>query len=115
MENAKLPLREIKKRYTRSDMAVISWRSAEMAYNMKKSMHGPQDRQIQRPEVRQELYSAVSDPELDMLEQRLGPVAVKLEEQGEDFSMSKLTGEEALRFMNAMGIPFSPGITREIK
>ena len=82
---------------------------------MKQSMHGPQGRVVQRPEERVHIQSAIADRDLEILEQKLGPVAVKLEEQGEEFSMSKLTGEEALRYMNAMGIPFNPGITRETK
>lgn len=119
MESTKLPLREVKKRYTKSDMAIMAWRSSETAYNMKKSIMAPvsqAQRQNYTQPDRPEMRSAISNRDLELLEQRLGPVAIKLEEQGDgEFDLGKLTGDEALHFMNSLGIPFMPGMTREVK
>lgn len=115
MESTKLPLREIKKRYKKSEMAIMAWRSSEMAFNMKANLHVPQGQRVAQPQQREELHSAVSDDALALLERRLGPIVSKLENKNGEIDLGQLTGEEALRYMNAMGMPFAPGVTREIR
>ena len=50
---------------------------------------------------------------MKVLEERLGAVAQKLENEQGEVDLRRLTGEEALQYMNAMGIPMMPGVTRQ--
>lgn len=90
----------------------MAWRSGEMASNMHVDH---QTRANDRPQPALEGAKvssfAVSDPQMTALEERLGPVAVKLDEE---LDMRKLTGEEARRFLSAQGVHMPIGFTRKV-
>lgn len=105
IEQMKLPLKEIRKRFTKSEICIMAWRSGEVAHNMRSTMQRtvgdakPTGRKWEPPPV-------VSDPEIQLIEERMGGLADKLceieDEHGID--MSKLTGAEAMRFLSSMGV-----------
>jgi hypothetical protein len=102
MEALHMPYRDVLKRYTKSEMAIMAWRSQEQSASLKKPK--TQVPLVNRPELKvQQTYGA--DPDVTALEERLGPVANRL---GEDLDLRKLTGQEAIRFLGAQGmrIPF---------
>ena len=103
IESYKMPLREIRRRYTRSEMFIAGWRSQEMAANMHRSFH----RNAVAPMPEQQNAAE------DALEQRLGPTLLEkgIDESGE-VDLRNLTGDEALRFMGSFGIKVQPGIKR---
>jgi len=95
-------------------MAIMAWRSSEMAHNLRE--HGvdtnqggtPGNRAKRLPQAPSSDFMdhAITEPELQRLEERLGPVAYKLmDEKTGEVDLRKLTGDEALQFMSAMGIP----------
>lgn len=92
MEALHLPVRELRQRYTKSEMAIMAWRSSEMSHNMSqmtaKNGGGPEE-----------------DKQLSALERRLGGIAEKIENEKGELDLHKLTGPEAMQFMASMGIP----------
>lgn len=108
LEAFKLPMREIRKRYTKSEMAILAWRSQEVGYNMR-STNQPKprtDANLAGKPAFNGVPPVLSTEAEQALEERLGPLAVKLgeieDEHGMDFR--KLTGAEALQYMDSMGI-----------
>ena len=98
MESLKMPLRDIYKKYTKSEMAMQGWRSSEIAHNMSEHHARRNDRAEGAPNAPS---GYVSDAE-SALERRLGADLVnKLDE---DLDFRKLTGDEVVRFMGAMGV-----------
>ncbi len=91
-----MPLRQILKTYTKSELSIIAWRSAETAYNMSQI-------QCQQP------ANVGKEPgdrpvEASELEEKLGPVIVdKFGGVDGEVDLRKLTGQEAIRFMKALG------------
>ena len=105
METFRIPMREIRRRFKRSEIAMLAWRSGEMAYNMSTTRNKSH---LERPNGAQTEYTGPppvhSEQEIRMLEERLGPVAVKMVNEEGDVDLRKLTGDEALQFMSSMGI-----------
>lgn len=94
MEAFHLPMREVRKRFTKSELGMLAWRSSEIAHNMGQS--------VRRSPVASEVaVSGFEEKQIALLEKRMGPVALKLDEE---LNMNKLTGAEALQFMSALGI-----------
>jgi hypothetical protein len=93
MEATKLPLREARRRYKRSELAIMSWRSSELAYNMG-----------QRVKSSPSMAPMVEDAAISVLEQKLGPIGNKITNESGEVDLGQLTGEEAMRFFDAMGI-----------
>ncbi len=108
LESMKLPLRKIYGEYTHSELAIAAWRSGETASNLYTPMPPPVDASAGVPGGPMGL---LNDPLTAELEERLGPVAAKLDE---DLDMRKLTGDEFLRFAGALRIPLMPGMTRQV-
>lgn len=99
MESLKMPLREIYKRYTKSEMALQGWRSSEIAYNMSNHYKRGSESASGAPVAGRGYISE----EESALEARFGPALVaKLDEE---LDMRKLTGDEVVRYMGALGIP----------
>lgn len=48
---------------------------------------------------------AVGDDVIAALEQRLGPIVLKLENKAGDVDLRRLTGDEAMVYFRTMGIP----------
>jgi hypothetical protein len=135
MESLKMPMREVLKCYTKSELAILAWRSTELAQNMKHRREGAQNplpsvpkRTTGRPEAKNGDYTedvhtdlpgkdpgnlyenipehGVSDRELKFIEERFGPTVVErfVDERGE-INLRKLTGDQAVHYMNVLGIP----------
>ena len=110
-----MPMREIQKKYTKSEIAIMAWRSSEMAFNMgvntlSQAVNKPvAPVAASNPALNggpEQYLETVSDPELKIIEERLGPVAYKImDEKTGEVNLTKLSGAEALRYMSAMGIP----------
>lgn len=98
-------MREVRKRFTKSELAMMAWRSAEMAHNMSLSTkqhvqpraNGQQTEYTGAPAVH-------SDAQISALEARLGPVAYKMVDDKGEVALGRLTGNEALQYMAALGI-----------
>lgn len=110
-----MPLREIRKRYTKSDMAIMAWRGSEVSYNMQRNREVSASRRLpanvsegirNAPTGRQEGWDYdLPEPEFKALEEKLSPFVVKLVNEEGRVDLRKVTGEEAMRYMAAMGIP----------
>lgn len=120
LESLKMPMREIYAKYSKSELHMMAWRSGEVASNMQ-SNHPSLSQNAATPSLDGATLpsNAVSDALVAEVERRLGPVALKLDE---DCDLRKLTGEEVLRFMGAQGISLggrvlapNPDVYPEIK
>jgi hypothetical protein len=104
MEALNMPSREIRRRFTRSDMAIMGWRSAEMSANMR-------DKTVQLPssmdgEVQHSKFESVDhDTVLKNIEDRLGGIVYKMVDERGEIDLRKLTGEEACTYLNVIGVP----------
>lgn len=121
-----MPGREIKAKYTKSEIAIMAWRSAETSFNMRSRAQGvsqvppgPQNPVQGLPDpsmdvlpglstvqnAAQSHYERASTAELQKIEERLGPVVYKMvDDKTGDIDMRKLTGAEAMRYLGALGI-----------
>jgi|HubBroStandDraft_1064217.scaffolds.fasta_scaffold605877_2 hypothetical protein len=116
MESFHVPMREVEERFTKSEMAIMAWRSNELGYLMHQSMQNSALRaQSSARGVPEAVDYIETDEKLIKLEQRLGPIADKLENKHGEIDLRQLTGPEACRFLNCLGIPIMPGVTRGIK
>lgn len=113
MEALALPSREIRKRFTKSDVVLMGWRSGEIAANMD---HSASDQvripppsgvgrveELSRMPVRDH---AGDDDTLRGIEERLGGVIIErmVNERGE-VDLRRLTGAQAAQYFQALGIP----------
>jgi hypothetical protein len=100
MDTMKMPLREVYKTYTKSEMAIQAWRSGEVAFNMRtQRQEGANNRATNALDGANLPPTAAEEA----LERRLGPdLVAKLDEE---MDMRKLTGDEVQRYMGALGIP----------
>lgn len=96
MEALKLPMRELKKRYTRSELFILAWRSAEIAHNM--GENAKPRTPSQHPTV------DIDDAYESALERRLGSIANKITDKDGEVDLHGLTGKEVLNFFGALGV-----------
>ncbi len=107
-----MPLREVMKKYTKSEVAIMAWRSSEIGYNMSsRAIEGQVDRMLQQQPKSNvdsiyEEISPVKDAELAEIEKRLGPtiIAQMVDEKTGDINLGKLTGAQAMHFLSTMKI-----------
>lgn len=94
-----MPLREVHAKYTQSELGIQAWRSGEIASDMhSKYSQGSTDRATGALTSGNPVPTAAET----VLEERLGSDLVsKLDE---DLDFRKLTGDEVMRFMGAMGV-----------
>jgi hypothetical protein len=104
MESFKLPMREVRQKFTKSELAIMAWRSAELSHNMKNRSRGPSREMLPQGDWSPKPQGVIEDRELSILEERLGPIAYKIENEKGELDLRKLTGDEAVRFMGALGI-----------
>lgn len=111
MEAFQLPLREIQEKFTKSELVIMGWRSAEMSYKMRLKMKRtepppdePDDGEVDRPRfaeterprrVKRKEYADADVPA--NLPDRM------IDEEGE-VNLSKSTLRDAVQYMNAIGI-----------
>jgi hypothetical protein len=108
MEALNMPSREIRRRFTKSDIAVMSWRSAEVSANMR-------DRTLRTPRLPSKmdgsgypLESEAYQKQLDAIEARLGGIVYKMTDDKGEIDLRRLTGDEAVTYMQALGVPVIP-------
>lgn len=115
IELLQLPLREIKTRYTKSEMFILAWRSMEQYQQTKRQMKRARqgtgtgikyEAKEEKPERMHKHYESGQIPE--------GLPDKFFDEEG-GVNLSKVTGEEAVRYLNLIGIPVSRmgGVARE--
>ena len=102
-----MPSREIRRRFTRSDMAIMGWRSAEMSANMrdKTVRSAPLPSSMDGVESHSKFESVEHDAVLKQIEDRLGGIVYKMVDERGEIDLRKLTGEEACTYLNAIGVP----------
>lgn len=109
-----MSMREIQAKYTKSELAVQAWRSSEVVHNM--AVSRPQLSQGRGNDGKHSYDGrayALPDPQLEALENRLGEaiVTAMVDEDGE-IDVGRLTGDQAVHYLRAMGLPIMPGLTR---
>lgn len=102
MESTSLPLRELRKRYTASEMFVMAWRSNEIAHNMGETV-GPRKQPSAR-EVADGIMTAIDDKQVDGLERSIGDLGDRLTGKDGEVHLHQLKGKEVLRVLSALGI-----------
>jgi hypothetical protein len=110
METFRMPLREIRKKFTRSEIVLMGWRSQEQYRYIKSKSPDREDYtedgappQRRGKGTRRKTYDG------------FGPEGMPdhfFDENG-DFNLSKVRGEEARQyFERRLGIPMPPGISK---
>jgi len=102
-----MPSREIRRRFTRSDMAIMGWRSAEMSANMRdKTVRTAPLPSSMDGEVQHSKFESVDhDAVLKNIENRLGGIAYKMTDERGEIDLRRLTGDEAVTYLQAIGVP----------
>jgi hypothetical protein len=117
-----MPMREVRKKFTFSEIAIMSWRSKEMSANMHKNRspkerseetpvhedskplpdYGLQHKPVRHPSVRieetEDSYKLPSDINNGVA------IPKKFFDDEGDLNLSKVTGAEAVRYCNAVGL-----------
>lgn len=106
MELLHLPLREVKQRFTKSEMFILAWRSSEQYHQMMKRL---KETETGKKTPRKGGKFRKENP---LLPDNLPDEC--FDEEG-DLNLSKLPGEKAARYLNALGwrVPIIGGIHRE--
>lgn len=115
IELLQLPLREIKTRYTKSEMFILAWRSMEQYQQTKRQMKKARqgtgsgikyEAKEEKPERMRKHYESGQIPE--------GLPDKFFDEEG-GINLSQVTGAEAAKYLNLIGIPVSPmgGVKRD--
>lgn len=105
-----MPTREIRERFTKSELVIMGWRGSEMSYNMDNKINTPM--MAPRDGGYEPTHAVTQSDDLQRLEERLGPVAVKMVDERGRVDLRKLTGAEALHYMGALGIPITHQLER---
>lgn len=97
-----MPLREIRRKFTRSEIVLMGWRSQEQ-YRFIKSKIPKENNNTDTEGKKRKTYDGI------------GPEGMPdhfFDENG-DFNLSKVRGEEARQyFERRLGIPLPPGVTK---
>lgn len=89
-----MPMREIEKIYTKSELFIIGWRSQETASNMEKRMKrgsAPRTDIPHLPDVIEKFKGELSEPGLE-------PMKV-------DMDLRKMTGAQLQRYFGGLALP----------
>ena len=108
----KMPMREIRDKYTKSEIFLMGWHSAEQAYNMRtnsESKAQANDASGRADTSRMLDHMSPTNVTERVLEERLGPEIIsKMVDEKGNMDLRKLTGPQALHFMRSMGISIAP-------
>lgn len=96
MEAVKIPLRELGRRFTKSEIMIMSWRSSELSFNIRSK--SPATNNHSRPDT------DVDDRFLSRIEERIAPIVSKIENEKGEIDLRQLTGPEVMQYMGALGI-----------
>lgn len=108
MDNLKLSMREIKKKYTKSELVMMAWDSKQKSYNMSQQFkhHSPKDSNSERIDyegnssgIRETKTSYTMPADLN------NGVAIpkKFFDEAGEIDLRQATGPEALGYMRAIG------------
>jgi hypothetical protein len=106
MEALNMPSRDIRRRFTKSDIAIMAWRSAEVTANMHDKTFRPHA--LPSTLEGQELGTMENvdqDAMLKRIEERLGGIVYKFTDERGEIDLRKLTGDEAVTYLQAIGVP----------
>lgn len=108
MEALKIPLREVRRRFTKSEMFIMAWRSTEQYHQMMKRMKSPPKSlgDVGTNGKKRNIPSNAYVPE---------GVPDKFFDKDGNLDCSLVTGDEAVQYLNAVGIkiPVMGGVSRE--
>jgi len=101
-----MPSREIRRRFTKSDIAIMSWRSAEVSANMRDKTVRPRalPSTLDGADI-DAMENVDQDAVLKGIEDRLGGIAYRMVDDRGQIDLRKLTGDEAVTYLNAIGVP----------
>src|SRR5262245_51261165 len=113
MEAFHMPMREIQKRFTKSDLFLMAWRSTEISAQMHlRSGYTPENRAWGREDGLNDgstgwegSLQMQREQQLIVLGEKLAPIIDKMVNERGEIDLRRLTGPEALRYMSALGIP----------
>lgn len=101
-----MPTREIRRRFTKSDMAIMGWRSAEVSANMRdRTYRGLKSSDIAAESGAGLFENVERDEMLKGVETRLGGIVYKMTDERGNVDLRRLTGDEAFQYMRALNIP----------
>ena len=121
-----MPLKEIRKKFTYSELAILAWRSQEQRIQMHRRIHGDEEPQRQyedEPQSLEDIPEDVIRGKKKVVKEKLKVVTTRsgkkrkdyggaipanlpdrfFDENG-DLNLSRVTGEEAYKFFAAQGI-----------
>lgn len=109
-------MREIRKRYTKSDLTLLAWDSQQKAYNMSKRFADsrrtalPEDRKSQQALTGINSRIVETDTMYLMPEEINNgvPIPKKFFDEEGNLDLSRGTGEEVRRYMEALGVSLPP-------
>lgn len=113
METFQIPFREIKRRFTKSEIILMAWRSQEQHHNMKKKLKkydSDEDEDTDETTVKKH-----KGKKRKIYSDGIGPERMPDEfyDENGDFNLSKVKGEQARRyFESVLKIPMPPGVTK---
>ena len=103
-----MPTREIRQKFKKSEIAIMAWRSSEMAKNMETSYTsgmGKSDGTVPVSSSITEGIQAGGERDFAILEEKMGDVVVNNMVNAEgDVDLRRLTGDQAIRYLSAMGL-----------
>ena len=113
MDSLKMPMREVRAKFTKSEVFIMGWHSSEQAHQMKIRRHkvpsGPNDSStgLQTSNMG-DPYEVAASVNERVLEERLGDSVIsRMTTKEGEVDLRKLSGTEALHFMRCMGVNIS--------
>lgn len=100
-----MPMAEIRRRFTKSELYGLGWRSGELAYNMRSKQTQSHYEAAHRTPDASVMTPVVSDREIVELEARMGPVVHRVVDDKGTVDLARVTGDEAMHYLAALGIP----------
>jgi len=97
-----MPSREMRSRFTKSDIALMAWRSAEVSANMR-------DRTVRSLPSKMDgdgypTEQTAYEKRLKEIEDRLGTIVYKMQDENGKIDLRRLTGDEAVTYLQAIGV-----------
>jgi hypothetical protein len=124
METFCLPWHEIEERFTRSEIVLMGWRSSEQAYNWKRKLKSKphmeeysNDNETVRSQAGKfrKNYDGIGPekmPDEFFAQQTIKDERGRVIAHEGDFNLGQVKGEQARRYMESLGIPLPPGISK---
>lgn len=111
MDSFKIPMREIRKKYAKSELVMMAWHSREQSFQMRQSRHTPARPQNSKQDKIQSGYvpsSGVRELE-DSYELPAGvnngaTIPKKFFGEDGEIDLRQVTGQQAVRYLQALGL-----------